>query len=37
MGEVGGQNFSRKHGIDTGSDVSIERSGCGLEARMGLQ
>ena len=37
MGVVWGQDFSRRLGIGTGSDVSIERSGCGLEARMGLQ
>ena len=32
VGVVGGQNFSWKHGIDTGSDVSVGRSGRGLEA-----
>ena len=35
MGVVGGQNFGRKHGIDTGSDISVGKSGHGLEARTG--
>ena len=37
MGVVWGQDFSRRLGIGTGSDVSFGRSGRGFEATVGLQ